>query len=351
MDNEFIIPTGKIIKEYLNEYDINQKELCSRIDMSEKHISNLLNGKSRITEDFTLRLEKVLVGIPASYWLNHETKYRERLAREAEVFKLGLINLQDVAKRFRFKEIFKGLGMTITEQAIEMLKLLKISDFSNFDKAYSNLNVDYFMEDGGEKESIAIWINLCESEIEIQNEDLGEIVYERRMLEDSLEKFKMIALNEDVELSLKSCRKLCNKLGIYLVICGAITNSKVRGAITTYKGHPAIYLSGRFKSHDHIWFAFMHEIAHLLMHYNKNDIIISYEDSEIIEDRREIEANVYARDFFINPKTFADFISKGEYTKESIRKFAINENVLPGIVVARLQHDGKIGYEEFSYLK
>lgn len=350
MGEEFIVPTGNIIREYLDEYNINQKELCARIGMSEKHISNLLNGNCRLTEEFALKLEKVLIGIPASYWLNYETKYRELLARNLELYNLEQTNIEEIAKRFRFKEVFEGLGLSLVEQAIEMLKILKISDFTNFDRAYTNIVAD-FMEDGGEKEPIVVWLNLCESEIEIQNSNLDEVNYNNRELEKSLEMFKNIANNDDVELSIKSCRKLCNKLGIYLVLCPAITNSKVRGALTTYMGHPTIYLSGRFQSHDHIWFAFMHEIGHLLLHYNKKDTIISYEDSDDSTNQKEIEANVFARDFFINPKDYAEFISGNKFTRDSIKQFAQKENILPGIVVARLHHDGKLPYDKFAYLK
>lgn len=350
MEKEFIVPTGKIIKEYLEERNINQKELCARIGMSEKHISNLLNGNSRITEEFALKLEKVLIGVPASYWLNYETKYREMLARESEVYKLNLSNLDAVAKKFKFKEVFADLGLTLVEQAIEMLKLLNISDFTYFDKAYSNLAVD-FMEDGGEKESIVVWLKLCESEIEIQNSNIDEVVFSNKEFEKSLDKFKQIANNNNIELSIKSCRKLCNKLGIYLVLREAITNCKVRGVLTTYKCHPAIYLSGRFRTHDNIWFAFIHEVAHLLKHYDKRETIISYEDSDNSTNCKEIEANEFARDFFIDPKDYEEFINQNSFTEQSIRKFAKESNVVPGIVVARLQHDKKIGYEKYFYLK
>lgn len=346
----FIVPTGRIIKEYLDENNISQKELCARIGMSEKHVSNLLNGNSRLTEEFALKIEKVLVDIPASYWLNYEVKYREMLARDAELIKLNQSDLSEISRKFRFKEVFAGLGLTLTEQAIEMLKLLKISDFSNFEVAYSNLGVE-FMEDGGEKESIAVWLNLCESEIEIQNADIDKIAYESKELDKSLGKLKKISYNDNVELSINSCRKLCNKLGIYLVICEAITNSKVRGALTTYKGHPTIYLSGRFRSHDNIWFAFIHEIAHLLMHYNKRDTIISYEESDNSLNLKELQANEFARDFFIDPKDYEEFLLQNQFTAESIKKFAKKENILPGIVLARLQHDKKVGYDKLQYLK
>lgn len=350
MGNEFIVPTGRIIKEYLEEYNISQKELCSRIGMSERHISNLLNGNTRITEEFALKLECVLVKIPASYWINYEAKYREYLARENEEIKLNQENLLQISKRFKFNEVFKGLDWPLTKQAREMLKILKISDFDCFIEAYSNLSVE-FMEDGGEIEAIAVWLNLCEAEIEVQNDDISDIAYNSKMVEDSLPKFKMLAYNENVDLSINSCRKLCNKLGINLVVHEAITNSKIRGALTTHKKHPSIYISGRFKSHDNIWFAFIHELGHLIKHYNQKDIIISYEDDENKINPKELEANEFARNFFINPIDYDEFILQKPYTAEKIKSFAKKQNVLPGIIVARLQHDKYLDYDKFTNYK
>lgn len=77
-----LVPTGSIIKEYLDEYRITEKELAQKFGVSEKYISNALNGDNRLTEEFVFKLEKVLTGVPASYWLNYEEKYRDQLARE-----------------------------------------------------------------------------------------------------------------------------------------------------------------------------------------------------------------------------------------------------------------------------
>lgn len=346
MDYEVIEPTGSIIKEYLEERGISQKELAVRMNTSEKHISNVLKGNCRLTEEFALKLEKIITGVPATYWLNYESKYRECLAREEEIDRISNWNLEELAKQYSFKEVFHGLGMTLVEQALEMLKLLKISDFNNFDSVYGNLAVDFF-EDGGEKRAIAIWLNLCEKEIEIQNKDLTNVEYKESDLRNSLTKFKILSNNEQTEASVNSCRKLCNKLGIYLVLCENITNSKVRGALTTYKGHPAIYLSGRFKSHSHIWFAFIHEVGHLLLHYNKNDTIISIEEQTGV---KEEEANRFAREFFMDEGEYRKFIEGHSYSKDKIREFARQQNTLPMFVVARLKHDKEIGYEEYAYL-
>lgn len=347
---EFMVFPGEIIKEYLDEKRITQKELSHRTGISEKHISNVLNGRSRLTEDFALKLEKVMPEVPASYWLNYECKYREHVAREKEIYNLENTDLNMIAKKFRFKDVFKGLNLTITEQAVAMLKTLGISDFANFDAAFQSFEAE-FMEDGGEREAIAIWMSLCKDEIEVQNEDLSNIQFSKAQTESNLQRLKNIANNDNLSASLKSCKKLCNALGIYFVICEAIPGCKVRGVLTTYKGNPAIFISCRFKKHDYVWFAIIHEIAHLLLHYQKNDTFISYGDDVNDSRDKEKEANQFTRDFFINPEDYREFIVKNVFTTAAIRNFAAQQKVTAAIVLGRLQHDGYLSYAQGSYLK
>lgn len=351
MANGFIVPTGYIIKEYLEEYNISQKDLCQRIGMSQKHISNLLNGKSRLTEDVALKLESIFKDVPASYWLNYEVKYRLQLARETEDTSLQSLDLDKIAKTFNFADVFSGLDWDIIKQAKEMLKLLGISDFKNFAKVYSDEVIE-FMEDGGETESIIVWLKLCESEIFIQNDDLSRVLYSKSNLESRLDWFKDLALNSSISSITDSCKTLCNELGIYLVVCKSVTNSKVRGALTTFKGHPTIYLSGRFKTHDHIWFAFMHELGHLIMHYDLNKTFISIEDDISFDgNSKEKEANKYASDVFIAEDEYLTFIRHNDFTEKSIRTFAVQENIRPGILVGRLQREKLIARDKLNYLK
>ncbi|MDP4553573.1 ImmA/IrrE family metallo-endopeptidase [Alkalihalobacillus macyae] len=355
MSKEFIVPTGSIIKEYLDEIGMSQKECTKRLGISEKHLSNLLNGKSRLTEETAIKLEKIFHEIPASYWLNYESKYREQLKREEINLKdFNEDTLNQLNQRYKFSEVFSGLGWDLKKQANEMLKLLRISSFDQFDRVYSNLKVD-FMEDGGEKEAIAIWLNLAREEVEIQNKDLTNKKYDKEEFLKSLNRFKKLALNKDYENSLLSARKLLNRLGVYLVFCDAIVNSKVRGALTTYLKSPAIFLSGRFKTHDHIWFALMHEIGHLILHYDENETIVTLESELELDPQnqepKENEANSFARDFFINSDDFRKFIETDDFNKKNIEDFADSQNILPGIVVARLQHDGYLSYDKLNYIK
>lgn len=73
------------------------------------------------------------------------------------------------------------------------------------------------MEDGEEKEAIYFGLNLCEAEIEIQNKHISEGIYNEMEVRKNLVKLKTLSQNSTTNLSISSCRKLCNKLGIYLV--------------------------------------------------------------------------------------------------------------------------------------
>lgn len=72
------IPPGATIREQIENRGMKQKEFALRMDLSEKHISRLINGQVELTKDVALRLESVL-GVPASFWNNMEVIYLDKL--------------------------------------------------------------------------------------------------------------------------------------------------------------------------------------------------------------------------------------------------------------------------------
>ena len=79
------IAPGATIKEQLEDQGMTQKEFALRMDMSEKHISKLVNGEVQLTPEVSIRLEVVL-GVPATFWNSLEAIYREKLIKaEAEI--------------------------------------------------------------------------------------------------------------------------------------------------------------------------------------------------------------------------------------------------------------------------
>ena len=99
------VPPGATIKEQLEDRGISQKEFASRMGMSEKHISQLINGQVRLTSDVALRLEMVL-GIQASFWNNLEAIYCEKLAKIKAENELD-VDIR-ISKEFPYNEMAKN---------------------------------------------------------------------------------------------------------------------------------------------------------------------------------------------------------------------------------------------------
>ena len=76
------VPTGATVREQLDDRGMTQKEFAAHMDMSQKHVSRLINGEVQLTPDTARKLELVL-GVPASFWSNLEARYRDQLAKAA----------------------------------------------------------------------------------------------------------------------------------------------------------------------------------------------------------------------------------------------------------------------------
>jgi len=120
-------PPGATIKEQLNDRGMSQKEFAARMDMSEKHISKLINGEVQLTPDVAVRLEMVL-GIPAQFWSKLEAIYREKLA------KVKIENELDadveLMKKFPYKEManqnWVPQTLDVKEKVINLRKFFEV---------------------------------------------------------------------------------------------------------------------------------------------------------------------------------------------------------------------------------
>ena len=77
------IPPGATIKEQLADRGMSQKEFAIRMNLSEKHVSQLINGKVELTPEVANHLEMVF-GIPASFWNSLEANYRDKIIKVNE---------------------------------------------------------------------------------------------------------------------------------------------------------------------------------------------------------------------------------------------------------------------------
>ena len=112
-------------------------------------------------------------------------------------------------------------------------------------------------------------------------------------------------------------------------------------------GTPHIQVSFRYLSDDQFWFSLFHEIAHLLLHYDKMPIL---ENTELTEEECEREANEYAAHVIVPISYREELLSLGG-SRFPIIEFAKKVGVAPGLIVGQLQHEGIIGFHQMQRLK
>lgn len=78
-----VSPPGETLAETLEELGMSQAELAVRMGRPQKTISEIINGKTAITPDTALQLERVL-GIGTRFWLKREQHYQAWRARQEE---------------------------------------------------------------------------------------------------------------------------------------------------------------------------------------------------------------------------------------------------------------------------
>jgi len=106
----------------------------------------------------------------------------------------------------------------------------------------------------------------------------------------------------------------------------------------------------RHKFDDHFWFTFFHEAAHVFLH-SKKGIFIDGIKTGCQEGALEDQANRFAANLLIPPRDYFELIKLGDFSKPGIKSFARSIGIAPGIVVGRLQKDGKIQYSWHNDLK
>lgn len=333
-------PPGATIKEQLIDRGMRQKEFASRMEMSEKHISNLINGDVQLTPDVAMRLEMVL-GLPARFWLNLEAIYREKLQKiEAEK------NMDDdiaIAKNLPYNEMAANGWLPETQKKEErVLNLRRFFEVVRLGLLNVNLipgiacrrqaiteKADYALISWAQKAKIEAR-NIQTSQIDL-NSLLNNIPVIRAMTKKSPDDF---------------CDELCSILancGIALIFLPHIDGSFLYGATFYDKNKIVIGLTVRGKDADKFWFSLFHEIAHILLGHINQPNGTTEEDEEA--------ANKYAREVLIPQEAFDAFVANQNFTEDSMSDFSDKIGIDVGIVVGRLQKEGYIQYNWYNELK
>lgn len=281
-------PPGMTIREQLTERDMSQKEFASRMDMSEKHISRLINGEVQLTSDVAVRLEIVL-GPPAHFWSNLENIYREKLT------KIRIENEMDadlsILKKIPYREMAEYGWIEDTcdpkEQVqcarrfFEVVRLDLLNKPQLFRVAWRGLS-----EQKDEKSRFALLSWIQKAKLEARNISLK--TFSTKKLEDCLSHIKELQTQEFSE----ACSVLKEELaecGVALVILPHIGDLSVHGATFCDGSKIVIGLATDGEAADRFWFSLFHELGHIVLGHIDQPEGISGEDEAAADSFAERE--------------------------------------------------------------
>ena len=328
------------IKEQLNNRGMTQKEFAARMDMSEKHISKLINGEVQLTPETAVRLETVL-DVPASFWNNLESIYREKLVKIAE--ENALDEDIQIARIFPYIDIAK-LGWvpktTIAkEKALNLRKYFEVYRLSLLENnmlsfiACRRISIT-------KKSDLALLAWAQQAKRVGRNMDTKRINIEG--LYNLIPLFRSMTI-KDPSIFQSELSKVLADCGIALVLLPHIRGSFLHGATFIDGSKIVLGLTVRGRDADRFWFSFFHELGHVVLGHIGKPEGLSEED--------EVEADKWARDNLIDAEAFNAFVNRGVFSVSSICEFSAAQGVAPGIVVGRMQSENIIKYNMFNSLK
>ena len=277
------IPPGYTIKEQLDDRRLTQKEFALRMEMSEKHISYLINGEVALTIDMAIRLEMVL-GLSSQFWLNLENIYREKLAKieleekiEEEII---------LADQFPYSELVElGWIPNANSKNEKVVNLRKYFEVNRLGLLLENkhLSILYRRLNKSQKADFALMAWAQKAKLEARKRVVSSINING--LKRCIKKFRKLTTVD----SKVFCGELVNilaKNGVALILLPHISGSFLHGA-TFYDGNKIVMgLTLEEKDINKFWFNFFHELGHIILGH----INIEY------EDKMELEADLFAKE-------------------------------------------------------
>ncbi|MFU8804494.1 MAG: ImmA/IrrE family metallo-endopeptidase, partial [Bradymonadaceae bacterium] len=176
--------------------------------------------------------------------------------------------------------------------------------------------------------------------------------FDKQGFTKELQSLRSLTCEPNPEQFIPELKKRCARHGVAVVFIAAPSGCPASGATKWLGSEKAmLVLSLRYKTNDHLWFTFFHEVGHLLKHGKRMFFI---EGLEGLDLEAEEQANRFARDLLIPPSSLQalyDLSRKPYLSKQDVADFARSIHVAPGIVVGRMQHEDWLPQSHMNKLK
>ena len=296
---------------YLEKNNITNKEFANRIDITPKHLIDILAGTRDLSTQIIENISMV-TEFSIEYIYDMEMNYKFEEIVENYLKKQDL-TITKYLNKYAYKDLIneKFIDFKNTEDKMEILKdILKYLRVPTPDKVYE---IDKFYNDKTEKlELTLLWLEKCF----------------RETLKQTVKKYKKENINNLIKY-ISSCAKegifneqelvqKFNDNGIYLVIQNDIFDLNITGAFKVHKGIPAIYLTLKSDRIVDIYFNLFQGLARCKSDLNKAQAmsIITYDNDEC---EQKIENQVY--NWMVDDDYYLNVCSRKYYDIENEKKY------------------------------
>jgi HTH-type transcriptional regulator / antitoxin HigA len=135
-------------------------------------------------------------------------------------------------------------------------------------------------------------------------------------------------------------KEFLGKLGIALIVEPHLSRTHLDGAaLLVDRERPVIGLTLRHDRIDNFWFALMHELAHLSLHFD-SDVTRFFDDLDVDarDDQKEQEADTLAGEALIPSDEWERSPAKRLRSPEAAEHLAKKLRIHPAIVAGRMRH-------------
>jgi len=344
---DYSVHPGEILGETLQARSISQAEFALRCGLSEKHVSQIINGKASISSETALAFERVL-GMRASLWMNLESSHRLFVARRHERERLA--SYIEWAREFPLRELAKRgwipSNSNSEEKAEALLGFFGVTSPDAWETQYGRLVVAYRKSPTmkASPKAVAAWLRIGD----LRASETETNPFDRSAFRSALVEIRSLT-NLKASVFEPRMKQLCAESGVALVFVPELPKTRLSGATRWMSTDKALILQSlRHRKDDHFWFTFFHEAAHVLLH-GKRQVFIDHENAA--QSAKEDEADRFAASFLIPQAQYTALVSERGISRAKVRAFAKTLGIAPGIVVGRLQHDQVIPFEWMNDLK
>ena len=343
---DHVSPPGGTLADALEERGLSQAQLADRMGRPKKTINEIVRGLARITPETALELESVL-GIAAEFWLNRERRYREYVARAER--ETAARNAIAWSKQFPLKAMatFGWIPSATASEATvaEVFSFFSVASVEGWGRTWESAEAQFRRSKtrAGKRPAVAAWLR--RGEIEAAKVECAP--FSAKRFRASLDEVRLLTEAPPSQF-VQRLIQLCSQAGVALVFVPELPGVPVH-AVTRWvaSDKAVIQLSLYYKSDDHLWFSFFHEAAHVLSEKRR----IVFLDDGAIDSDDERDADAFACDFLIPRRGYEGFCAEGQFDAPSVRAFAKEQGIAPGIVVGRLQHERRILFSQLNSLK